>query len=58
MKKYIAPAQELICLNAKSTIMLGSKVETNDKLNGFSESEQLSRQQHHGIGGGLWEDMK
>ena len=55
-KTYSIPQTSVVTLNAQH-MMAASKPEvTLDK--GTVNAEDFDTRRHHGIGGGLWEDMK
>lgn len=57
-KTYSIPQTSVVTLNAQH-MMAASKPEmTLDKGEGRVNAEDFDTRRHHGIGTGLWEDMK
>jgi len=58
-KTYIIPNTEVLLLSTQQ-MMASSPAEPGVTLRGDKEveAENVETRKHHGIGGGLWEDMK
>ena len=56
-KTYYIPQTCVVTLNAQHMMAASNPEVTLDK-GGTVNAEDFDTRRHHGIGGGLWEDMK
>lgn len=56
-KTYIVPTTDVVALNAQHMMAASDPKVTVDSSRNVN-ADAVETRQHHGIGGGLWEDMK
>lgn len=57
-KTYYIPQTSVVTLNAQHMMATSNPDLTLDKGEGRVHAEDYDTRRHHGVGGGLWEDMK